>query len=340
MKKIIAVAAALVMCIAILAGCSSQGSTSTPSSDEKVKVVATIFPQYDFAKQIGGDRADVQMLLAPGAEAHSYEPTPEDIKTIQNADLFVYVGGENDEWVEDILESMGDKAPQTLKLVDCVKTVEEETVEGMQEEHEHADGEAHEHAEGEAHEHEHEHEHADGEEAEIDEHVWTSPKNAEAIVDALCDRMSSARPADADAFKANATEYKKQLEELDGKFRDVVNNANRKTIVFGDRFPLRYFVEEYGLNYYAAFPGCATDTEASADTVAFLINKVKEEKIPVVFSIELSNGKIADTIAESTGAKRLTFYTCHNVSADQMKEGATYMSMMTENVDALRKALA
>lgn len=336
MKKIIAIAAALALCIAVLAGCSAQNNASGTSNDGKVKVVATIFPQYDFAKQIGGDRADVQMLLAPGAEAHSFEPTPEDIKSIQNADLFVYVGGENDEWVEDILASMGDKAPQTLKLVDCVKTVEEETVEGMQEEHEHAEGETHdhEHAADGAHEHEH------GEDAEIDEHVWTSPKNAEAIVDALCESMSSARPADADTFKSNASAYKAQLEDLDGKFRDVVGNANRKTIVFGDRFPLRYFVDEYGLSYYAAFPGCASDTEASADTVAFLIDKVKEEKIPAVFSIELSNGKIADTIAESTGAERLTFYTCHNVSADQMKQGATYLSMMTENVDTLRKALA
>lgn len=376
MKKITLIAAALALCVAVLSGCSGQKTTTSAADDAandgKVKVVATIFPQYDFARQIGGDAADVKMLLAPGAEAHSFEPSPDDIKNIQNCDLFVYVGGENDDWVEGILESMGSDAPETLRLVDCVDVVEEESVEGMQEEHEHADGDAHEHADANAHEesedhaaevehvhadaaaeeteghdhaegdaHDHEgHVHADGEEAEIDEHVWTSPKNAEAIVDAMCDKMSAASPDNAETFKANATAYKADLENLDAQFKQVVDSGNRKTIVFGDRFPLRYFVDRYGLDYYAAFPGCATDTEASADTVAFLIDKVKEDKIPVVFSIELSNGKIADTIAESTGAERLTFNTCHNVTAEQMRQEATYLSLMTENIDVLKKALA
>jgi zinc transport system substrate-binding protein len=216
-----------------------------------------------------------------------------------------------------------------VKFIDCVEVVEEEIVEGMEYEDEEHEGEEH---EGEEHEGE-EHEHA------IDEHVWTSPRNAKLIVQRISDALCGTDPVNAVTYKANADAYHAQLDELDGKFQAVVNSAARKTIVFGDRFPFRYFADAYGLDYFAAFPGCSTETEASAATVAFLIDKVKAEKIPVVFHIELSNAKMSDTISEDTGAKVLLLHACHNISRDDFQAGKTYMDIMNANVETLKEAL-
>ena len=268
------------------------------------------------------------MLLKPGEEIHSYEPTPQDIRDIQNCDLFIYVGGENDAWVEEILESMGEEAPETLRLMDMVEVYSEETVEGMQEEkgaHEHED---------EGHDHEEDHDHE-----EADEHVWTSPVNAAVITARIAEAMEEKDPANAALYRENAEAYIGELKRLDDSFRRLTESAVRRTLVFGDRFPLRYFAEEYGLDYYAAFPGCSADCEPSAATMAFLINKVRQEQIPVVFCIEFSNGNIARAICETTGAAPMTFYSCHNVTADQMKAGVTYIDMMEDNLLVLEKAL-
>ena len=294
-------------------------------SQKKLTIVTTMFPQFDFTRAVAGDKADITMLLKPGAESHSYEPTPKDMKKIHKADLFIYTGAENDAWAESLLKNMGSKAPKTLAFLELVDTVEEEIVEGMT-------------AEEEEHHHEGEHHHED-EEVELDEHVWTSPLNAVKIVSAICDELCTIDAANADYYKKNAAKYIDELLALHKSFEEVVKNANRKIFVFGDRFPLRYFADLYGLEYYAAFPGCATDVEASASTIKFLINKVKEEKIPVVFTIEFSNGKIADTICEATGAKKLEFHSCHTVSADDIKKGETYISLMKRNVIVLREAL-
>lgn len=288
-------------------------------SQKKLTIVTTMFPQFDFTRAVAGDKADITMLLKPGAESHSYEPTPKDMKKIHKADLFIYTGAENDAWAESLLKNMGSKAPKTIAFLELVDTVEEEIVEGMT-------------AEEEEHHH-------DDEEAELDEHVWTSPLNAVKIVSAICDELCAIDAANAAYYKKNAAKYIDELLALHKSFEEVVKNANRKIFVFGDRFPLRYFADLYGLEYYAAFPGCATDVEASASTIKFLINKVKEEKIPVVFTIEFSNGKIADTICESTGAKKLEFHSCHTVSADDIKKGETYISLMKRNVIVLREAL-
>ena len=288
-------------------------------SQKKLTIVTTMFPQFDFTRAVAGDKADITMLLKPGAESHSYEPTPKDMKKIHKADLFIYTGAENDAWAESLLKNMGSKAPKTLAFLELVDTVEEEIVEGMTAEEE-------------------EHHHED-EEVELDEHVWTSPLNAVKIVSAICDELCTIDAANADYYKKNAAKYIDELLALHKSFEEVVKNANRKIFVFGDRFPLRYFADLYGLEYYAAFPGCATDVEASASTIKFLINKVKEEKIPVVFTIEFSNGKIADTICEATGAKKLEFHSCHTVSADDIKKGETYISLMKRNVIVLREAL-
>ena len=336
---------ALLIIVTSFTGCGTQPPSE--QDDGRLRIVATIFPPYDFARAIAGDetKADITMLLSPGEEVHSYEPTPMDIKRIQNCDLFLYVGGENDVWVERILENMGDKKPQTLRLVDLTDTVAEEVVEGMMEERgEHEHEHDAEHAEEAEHDHEHiSHTHSGDSSAEeheeADEHVWTSPVKAAEITEAIAAKMAEIDPDNAESYKANAASYMEEILKVDAAFREIVDNAERRTIVFGDRFPLRYFAEEYGLEYFAAFPGCSSESEPSASTLAFLIDKVREERIPVVFSIELSNGNIARAICESTGAVRRTFHSCHNVTKDEMESGATYVSLMTENLGPVREVL-
>lgn len=323
MKKFISILSAAVMFAGILTGCNSSGS-SQKNKDGKLSIVTTIFPQYDFVRQIAGDNVDITMLLSPGAESHSYEPTPQDIIKIQESDLFIYVGGEGDVWVDTIVDSMN-KPLNTLTLMDCVDVVEEEHVEGMQEE-EYEDGDKHDHDE-------------EKEEAELDEHVWTSPKNAIKMVKYISDELCSIDAKNADEYKSNTEKYVSELEELDKKFEQIVSDGKRDTIIFGDRFPLRYFADAYKLSYFAAFPGCSSDTEPSASTIAFLIDKIKEEKIPVVFNIEFSNKKVSDTISKSTGAKMLEFHSCHNVSSDDFKNGVTYLDLMNKNAAALNEAL-
>ncbi len=283
-----------------------------------VKIVSTIFPQYDFARAITGDKGSLKMLIPPGGEAHTYEPTPQDIISIQEADVFLYIGGESDAWVDNILDSVDTSKTKVVKLIDYVDTLQEETVEGMQEE-KHSD--------------------EDDNEPETDEHIWTSPKNAIKMVNAISDAICQADSQNDKYYKENTKDYVSKLEELDKSFSEIVKNGKRNEIIFGDRFPLIYFTKEYGLKYYAAFPGCASETEPSASTIAFLTDKVKEDKIPVVFKIELSSSAVADTIAGETGAKVLTFYSCHNLTKDQFNNGETYLSMMTDNLAVLKTAL-
>lgn len=287
----------------------------------ELSVVSTIFASYDFAKEIAGEYGDVSMLLKPGAEAHSYEPTPKDIVTIGECDVFIYVGGENDAWVDDILESVDTSDMIIIKMLDLVDKYSEEHVEGMDCQEEDCE----------------EHDHSDAE--EWDEHVWTSPKNAVIICEAICEAFCEDNPVREKDYKDNFDSYKEELIALDEEFRTVIENGNRNTLVFGDRFPLRYFTEEYGLKYYAAFPGCSSDTEASAATIAFLIDKVKEENIPVILKIELSSDNIARTIAEDTGAVVRIYNTCHNVTADEFSEGVTYISLMKQNLEVIKEAL-
>ena len=363
-----AAALALIILLLTIAGCGVKNPEE--EADAKMKIVTTIFPQYDFARRIsgGGELAHVTMLLKPGEEIHSYEPTPLDIRKIRECDLFIYTGGENDDWVERILENMGEEKPQTLRLVDLTRTVEEEHVEGMMEErgehaHEHsaeeADHDEHEHehdaeeADHDEHEHdveeaggdEHDSDHVNGgdsseaEHGEADEHVWTSPVKAAEITRAIAEKMTEIDPANAESYRENAEAYVKEIMDLDSQYREIVENAERRTIVFGDRFPIRYFADEYGLEYFAAFAGCSSDSEPSASTLAFLIDKVREEEIPVVFTIEFSNGNIARAICESTGAVSRTFNTCHNVTKEQMENGETYVSLMKKNLDPVREAL-
>ena len=318
LKRLFSLLLAGMMLLGGLSGCSAPAE-----QEEGLSVVATIFPQYDFARQVMGGDDNLTMLLRPGQEVHSYEPTPQDIIAIQNCDLFIYVGGESDAWIEDVLEGMDTSGMVILSLMDVVDPLEEDTENVLEnpEEHNHEEDGTHLHEE------------------EYDEHVWTSPKNAMLITQAICDALCEIDPDNAGQYQANTADYLTQLEELDAAFREVIGDAQRDTLFFGDRFPLLYFVREYGLNYYAAFPGCASETEPSAATVARLIDLVREEEAPVVYQIELSNGNIARSIADSSGARVETFYTCHNITADDFNAVETYLSLMQRNVESLKEAL-
>lgn len=306
----------------LLTSCDISSGKSGDS--DKLSIVTTIFPPYDFVREIADDNVEITMLLEPGSESHSYEPTPQDIIKIQESDLFIYVGGEGDVWVDTILDSM-DKPLNTIVLMDEVEAVTEEIVEGMEHEHEH------EHDENCDHDH--------SEEADLDEHVWTSPENAIKIVESIRDELCSIDEENSGTYKTNADAYLKELNALNDNIKEIVKTGKRDTVVFGDRFPMRYFADCYDISYYAAFPGCSTDSEPSASTIAFLIDKVKEENIPVIFSIEFSNQKVAKTISEATGAKIYEFHSCHNVTSDDFKNGASYLSLMTRNAEVLKEAL-
>lgn len=312
MKKTIIITMSIILSLALFTGCSKNNTkddnrASDKNNVDKKKVVTTIFPQYDFTRQVVGERSEVSMLLPPGAESHSYEPTPQDIIKIQEADLFIYVGGGSDSWVDEILESMGEKAPKTIKLIDCVDVLEE-----------------------------HEHE---GHDVEYDEHVWTSPKNVVKIVDKINHTMAEIDSKNKVVYQKNSKKYKNDLIDLDKSFREVIDSAKHKTIVVGDRFPFRYLVDEYKISYYAAFPGCSSNSEPSAATVAFLTDKVKSENIPAVLYIEFSNHKVADAIAEATGTKTMLLHSCHNVSKEDIKSGVSYLDLMNQNIEVLREAL-
>ncbi|MDO5148789.1 MAG: metal ABC transporter substrate-binding protein [Oscillospiraceae bacterium] len=308
-KKVIS----LVMCTALAAGLVSCSADSRNTDSDKISVVTTIFPQYDFVRQIAGENVQLTMLLKPGSESHTYEPTPQDIVKINECDLFIYNGGEGDAWVDSILES-ADNSVNTLAMMDCVETVEEEIVEGMEAEEEESG------------------------EPELDEHVWTSPENAVKIVECIADRLCEADAENAGKYRENTKKYVEELNNLDSRFKEIVSESSTNTMLFGDRFPFRYFADTYKINYYAAFPGCSSESEPSASTIAFLIDKVNDEKIPAVFTIEFSNKKIAETISESTGAEILEFHSCHNITSEDMKNGETYISIMNRNADNLQKA--
>lgn len=311
----------LLAALLVAGGLLPVGVPAEDGEGKKFQVIVTAFPAYDFARAVAGDRAEVTMLLPPGVESHSYEPTPQSMIKIRSCDLFLYVGGVADVWVERVLESMEEEAPRSVALTDCVDMLEEEIVEGMQEEHE-----------------EEEHE-DDGDVPEYDEHVWTSPRNVLKIVLQLAEVFAEMDREGAGAYRNNAADYAQKLDGLDAAFQDVVDSAVRKTLVFGDRFPFRYLAADYGLSYYAAFPGCSTETEPSVQTVAFLIDKVREEGIPVVFHIELANEKMADAICDATGARKLLLHACHNIAKSDFEQGVTYIDLMTRNVSALEEAL-
>jgi zinc transport system substrate-binding protein len=311
-------------------GAASQGAAS--GSAGKITIIGSIFCPYDFARQIAGNAANVEMLVPPGVETHSYEPTPQDIVKLQSANVFIYVGGDSDSWLTKMMTSIDTSHMTVLKLVDMVPTVAEKTLDGMQADPDDASADSGSSSAGASAAH-------GATQGEQDEHVWTAPKNAIEIVGKIATALEQADPANAATYQANAAAYTKQLQALDASFHQVVDHAKRKEIIVGDRFPFRYLADELGLTCYAAFPGCSTQTEANPQTIAFLENKVKADKIPVVFYIELSTHKLCDTICEATGAQEMELNSMHNVSAVDFAAGATYLSIQEQNVKNLQVAL-
>lgn len=311
--RFIAAALAAVVGIGALCGCSGS-ETAASSGEDKPLVITTIFPAYDFARQVFGDTAEVKMLLKPGQESHTYDPSAKDITEIGGCDLFVYNGGESDEWVESVLKAAPDV--NTFRMTDAVELLGEEQSEGMQAE-----------------------DNADEGDDEYDEHVWTSLENAAAIVRALGASAGEIFPENADLLSQNAEAYASQIDELDWEFRELLSGEERY-FIFGDRFPLLYFFEAYGLNYYAAFPGCGSETEPSAQTVTFLLDKLsQDDSVKTVFCIELSGRKLADVLAEDSGLEVTEFHSCHNISSDDLAAGETYVSLMTRNLRNLEGSL-
>ena len=337
MKNVFSALLAALMLAGMLAGCMNSSevpmgsATAAPSQTEapahtKISIVTTIFPEYDWVREILGDKADsaeITMLLDNGVDLHSYQPTADDLIKISDCDLFVYVDGESDGWVEDALKSAANRDRKVINLLEILgdSVKEEETVEGMQAEEE---------------------DHEDHEEKEYDEHVWLSLKNAEVLVGVISKSLQELDPGNKDTYAANADAYVQKLSALDAEYQKAVSAGTYKTLLFGDRFPFRYLVDDYGLSYYAAFAGCSAESEASFETVSFLARKVDEGKLPCVLTIEGKNHKIAETIVQNTAGKNqkiLTMDSMQSTTSQDVANGTTYLSLMAKNLDVLKEAL-
>lgn len=339
----IIISAAIIIAL-LLGAIFAVRSKNKKNEEGKLNIVVTSFSCYDFSKQITGDNANVTLLLAPGVDSHSYEPTASDLAKLKDADVFIYIGGDMEKWVDKVLESdtIDTSKTKLIKVTDCIETVEEKEVDGAEEhEHHHDDeeeeSEDHEHHDGDEEEAE-EHEHHD-EGGAFDEHIWSSPSNAIKMVNYLAEKYGEIDSENKETYIANAKNYVSQIEDVKAKIQEIVDNKKRSRLVFGDKMPMQYFIDEFDLEVSAAFDGCSTEAEPSAKTVAYLVNKVKEENIPVVLYIELSSGKTAKSIAEETGAEAMQIQTLHNVSKDDFNNGETYVSLMNRNLDVLKKAL-
>ncbi len=370
MKKIIALILSALLVAGSLTACQNGSNTanttpgttnaaqqSNSQNTKKLNIVTTIFPAYDWVVSLLGDvEADVTMLLDNGVDLHSYQPTVDDIAKISTCDLFIYVGGESDVWVDDVLAGATNADMKVINLLEVLgdEVKEEEIVEGMEHEHEHEEEEEHEHEheEEEEHEHEHEegeeheHEHEEGEEHEheheSDEHVWLSLKLASKLCEAISVKLAEIDPANADTYEKNLASYKEKLTSLDKKYAEAVSSAKVKTLLFGDRFPFRYLVDDYGLEYFAAFAGCSAETEASFETIIFLAGKVDELGLSAIVTIEGDNHKIAETIKNNTTSKNQQILMIDSMQATTSKDvanGVTYLSIMGSNLEALKNAL-
>ncbi len=377
MRKILSFMIASLMTVCALTGCVSgagnANAKSASGSGDKIKIVTTIFPEYDWTREILGEKisdAEMTLLLDNGADLHNYTPTFSDMAKISDCDLFIYVGGESDEWVDDVLKTSENKDMIVINLLEALgdSVKEEEIVEGMEHEHEHEDGEEHDHEDGdedhedgEEHDHEdgdedhdhedgEEHDHEDGEEEhdheheehESDEHVWLSLRNASVLCDEIANALETIDPENKDTYAANVEAYKTKLSDLDAQYKEAVDTASCKTLLFGDRFPFRYMADDYGLDYYAAFAGCSTEVEASFNTVIFLAEKVDELNLKSVMTIEGAEHKIAETVKDNTQSKDqkiLTLDSMQTTTSADIEAGKTYLSIMTANLEVLKEAL-
>lgn len=355
-KRILSIFLVLAMCIGLVSGCVKSNQTNqiaeptmetttgekadniSENGKDKIDILCTTFPQYDWVKQlIAGeeDKYELTLLLDTGVDLHNYQPTVSDMVKIIDCDMFIYVGGESDRWVEDALKEVTNKDMKVINLMETLgeNIKEEELVEGMEEDRHH------DHDHDDDHDDDHSHEH---EEAEYDEHVWLSLKNAQTMVDAILTSLLEIDDENAEKYSNNAKNYISELRKLDEEYEAMVLSAQRKTILFGDRFPFRYLVDDYNLDYYAAFSGCSAETEASFETIAFLSEKVEELELPVVLVIESSNQKIAESIINNTESKEqeiLILNSLQSVTSAYIEDGISYLSIMKENLEILKQAL-
>lgn len=355
-----------IVTISMILGMAGCGKTTEKEDNYRLKIVTSLFPYYDMARAVIGDvkGIDLKMTVTPGQDSHSFEPTPSDVIQMENADVLIYNGGSLETWIDTLLDSLNNKNQIQMKMMDYVDVLNEEIVEGMDtrfEEHDH-DEHSHKednhnkenhkedshseenhkednHSEDSSNDSEFHNEDSEEEHKETDEHIWTSPVNEIIMTEKICETLSKALPEEKENFQKNAESYISQLKELDNEFRTIVENAKINEIIFADKFPLQYFAKEYGLKYYAAFPGCGSDMEPSAKTIGFLVDKIKEDNITAVFYLELSSHIVADAIETDTGAKPLQFNSCHNITQKQFDSGVTYVDLMKENVNNLKIAL-
>ena len=355
-----------IVTISMILGMAGCGKTTEKEDNYRLKIVTSLFPYYDMARAVIGDvkGIDLKMIVTPGQDSHSFEPTPSDVIQMENADVLIYNGGSLETWIDTLLDSLNNKNQIKMKMMDYVDVLNEEIVEGMDtrfEEHDH-DEHSHKednhnkgkhkedshseenhkednHSEDSSNDSEFHNEDSEEEHEETDEHIWTSPVNEIIMTEKICETLSKALPEEKENFQKNAESYISQLKELDNEFRTIVENAKTNEIIFADKFPLQYFAKEYGLKYYAAFPGCGSDMEPSAKTIAFLVDKIKEDNIKAVFYLELSSHIVADAIETDTGAKPLQFNSCHNITQKQFDSGVTYVDVMKKNVNNLKIAL-
>lgn len=365
-KEFLRKSVVFIVTISMILGMAGCGKTTEKEGNYRLKIVTSLFPYYDMARAVIGDvkGIDLKMTVTPGQDSHSFEPTPSDVIQMENADVLIYNGGSLETWIDTLLDSLNNKNQIQMKMMDYVDVLNEEIVEGMDtrfeehdhDEHSHKDDnhnkekhkedshseEKHKednHSEDSSNDSEFHNEDSEEEHEETDEHIWTSPVNEIIMTEKICETLSKALPEEKENFQKNAESYISQLKELDNEFRTIVENAKINEIIFADKFPLQYFAKEYGLKYYAAFPGCGSDMEPSAKTIGFLVDKIKEDNIKAVFYLELSSHIVADAIETDTGAKPLQFNSCHNITQKQFDSGVTYVDLMKENVNNLKIAL-
>ena len=315
-RKLLAVITAAATVFSLCA-CSSESGYSTSDSG-KLKIISTVFPPYDLARQIAGDNAEISILLPPGSEIHNYEPSAKDMIAIRNCDIFLYIGGENEQWADRLINSYDTENVTAVKLIDYVPTLSED-----EDEHDHD------------HDHDHDHEH----EHETDEHIWTSPKNAQLMLSSVYDAICKVDPSNKQTYTKNKDAYAKQLSDLDDAYRSAVDNAKNKTIVLADKFPFRYLAHEYGLEFSAAFAACSDESEPGVSTMIKLTKTIKENNIPAVYYLEFSSTKIADTLCDETGATKLMLHSCHNVSKQDIENNVSYVDLMKQNLENLKLTL-
>ena len=322
LKKVILVIILIAIILAgIIAGVVlGKKNKASDNNTEKIKVTASNFASYDFLRAIIGDNDNIELtfLLGPGKDAHSYDPTAQDLITIQNSDLFIYIGGEMEKWADRVLPTLDTSSTKVICIADDIKTIDEQEIDGAEPEEE-----------------------EDEEEGAFDEHIWTSPDNAITMVNTLEKSMEEIDSANSSKYKQNAENYIAKIKNVDKQIQEIVDNKKRDRLVFGDKMPMQYFINYYKLQVSAAFSGCSTETEPSSKTIAYLVNKAKEENTPVILYIELNNGKVANTIANEVGngCKAMQIQTLHNVSKTDFDNGETWVSLMERNLDVLKAAL-